>query len=182
MKIYTKTGDGGQTGLFGGGRVAKDSLRIEAYGTVDELNSVLGILQTESSDQKTGEIINFLQNQLFNVGSDLATPLDYVSTHFTIPRIGNEQIETAEKMIDNLESLLEPLQNFILPGGSKAAAYTHLARTVCRRAERRIVTLSEAEDINHKIIIFVNRVSDLLFVLARYLNKLEAKADTPWKK
>ncbi|GMU86249.1 MAG: ATP--cob(I)alamin adenosyltransferase [Ignavibacteriales bacterium] len=182
MKIYTKTGDGGQTGLFGGGRVAKDSNRIEAYGTVDELNSVLGLIPTECNDPKILEIISFLQNQLFNVGSDLATPLDYTSTHFSIPRVGDEQIAQAEKVIDELEAELEPLRNFILPGGTKAASYAHLARTVCRRAERRIVTLSEKEEINKKIVIFVNRVSDLLFVLARYLNKLEGKADTPWKK
>lgn len=182
MKIYTKTGDNGQTGLFGGGRVSKNSERIEAYGTVDELNSVLGLIQTESSDEKSGTIISFLQNQLFNVGSDLATPLDYQSPHFTIPRIGDSQIEEAERMIDELEQELEPLKNFILPGGGKAAAYAHLARTVCRRAERRIVTLSEHEDINRKIVIFVNRVSDLLFVLARYLNKLEKRTDIPWKK
>lgn len=180
MKIYTKTGDAGETGLFGGGRVAKDSMRIEAYGTVDELNSVLGILSTETSDKEVLEIISFLQNLLFDVGSDLATPVGNKATEKIIQRIDNSSTQKAEYYIDKLEVGLEALKSFILPGGSKAAAICHLARTVCRRAERRIVALSQSEDINPEIIIFVNRVSDLLFVLARHLNKLESKPDIKW--
>lgn len=181
MKIYTKTGDGGETGLFGGGRVSKDSLRIEAYGTIDELNSVLGMLQSQTADAKVNEIVNSLQNNLFTIGADLATPISAGNAEKSISRLQNDAVLEIEQYIDLLESGLEPLKSFILPGGSKAAGICHFARTVCRRAERRIVALTQHEEINPEIVKFVNRVSDLLFVLARHLNKLDSKPDIIWK-
>jgi cob(I)alamin adenosyltransferase len=179
MKIYTKTGDSGDTSLFGGQRVPKDALRIEAYGTVDELNSVLGIALADAPDEEIRSVILQIQHQLFALGADLATPRSV--TRKTIRRIEPRDCLRLEKEIDRIDSLLKPLHSFILPGGSHLAARLHFARTVCRRAERVVVRLSRNEDIGEGTTMYLNRLSDLLFVLARYANQ---RADIPeirWK-
>src|SRR3989339_228565 len=181
MNIYTKTGDDGTTGLFSGERVLKSSLRVEAYGTVDELNSVLGIISTLELDEKIKEPVRKIQNLLFNLGSDLATPIHSKMSN-KIERIKNEDIEFLENLIDEYENELQPLKNFILPGGSTASAYLHNARTVCRRAERLVVQLSRDEKVNEILIKFLNRLSDLLFVMARMANHLAGKDDVKWEK
>ncbi|MDD8017024.1 MAG: cob(I)yrinic acid a,c-diamide adenosyltransferase [Bacteroidota bacterium] len=178
MKIYTKTGDRGETGLFGGERVPKDALRIEAYGTVDELNSVLGIVRSLKPHRTIEKILAKVQNDLFVVGADLATPKGKKNS--VIPRIKNSHASSLEKIIDALEENLHPLKTFILPGGSVIASHLHFARTVCRRAERQAVRLSRNEDIGDAIIIYLNRLSDLLFVLARFANHCEDHAETKW--
>ncbi len=180
MKIYTKTGDKGETGLFGAGRVSKDSLRIEAYGTVDELNSFIGYAITEINDAELKKILFKIQNQLFIVGSDLAAPNE--DKQGIIPRVKEEYIKEVENHIDFFSEKLEELKNFILPGGTKGASLLHIARSVCRRAERKIVKLNKAEKVNPFIIIFLNRISDFLFVLARYENKINNQPDVNWNK
>ena len=181
MKIYTKTGDNGETGLFGGQRVPKNSLRIETYGTVDELNSFLGLALVERQSEKTAEIITWLQNLLFVAGAELASPEAKNDQNSIIPHIVPEDSLQAEQYIDELTSQLDELKNFILPGGCKSAAALHVARAVARRAERLIVALQNAEHINHNLLIFVNRISDLLFVLARYENHTANIRDIEWK-
>lgn len=181
MKIYTKGGDRGETGLFGGERVAKSSIRIEAYGTIDELNSFIGLAITELRSDEVKELLNTIQNQLFTVGSDLATPENEKNKKYDIPRVPKDFIENAEGQIDKFEEKLEPLKNFILPGGSKAASILNICRTVCRRAERRVVLLKATEQVGENIIIFLNRLSDLLFVLARYENMISEHPETIWK-
>jgi cob(I)alamin adenosyltransferase len=176
MKIYTKTGDKGETGLFGGGRVAKDSLRIEAYGTVDELNSHIGLALTEVKDKDVKKLLEKIQNQLFALGSDLATPEE----KFDVPRITKNFYEEIENSIDHFESRLDDLKHFILPGGSKSASLLHICRTITRRAERRAVSLSKKEKISEDIIIYLNRLSDLFFVLSRVENKAHGITDTKW--
>ncbi len=190
MKIYTKTGDKGETSLFGGERVPKDALRIEAYGTVDELNSILGIIRTLNYDKQLDKILKAVQNDLFIVGADLASPA--VSTvksssskskaRSYIPRIGRKNIAALERVIDTFEPKLKPLKSFILPGGSIIASYLHFARTVCRRAERATVTLSRQETLSGDIIIYLNRLSDLLFVLARWANQKAGVTEAKWKR
>jgi cob(I)alamin adenosyltransferase len=189
MKIYTKTGDDGETGLFGGPRVRKDDLRIEAYGTVDELNAVIGLARSHSTaavgqenlPTEIDSLLADIQHALFDLGSQLATP-DPKSrgTNF----VSDKQIESLEQAIDRFDSQLPPLKNFILPGGTSAAAWLHLARTVCRRAERYVVTLThrDAEKIEPQILIYLNRLSDLLFVLARAVNQFAGQPDVPWQK
>lgn len=178
MKIYTKTGDRGETGLWGGQRVSKDALRVHAYGTVDECNATLGLARTSAMDQELDQLVNTLQNQLFVVGADLATPGEAAN----IPRIGEDDVLFIEQAIDRLEEQLEPLKQFILPGGSAAAAQLHLARTICRRAERWVVSLARDESINPQIGIYLNRLSDLLFVLARAANQRAGVSDVPWER
>lgn len=178
MKIYTKTGDKGKTSLFGGLRVSKDASRIQAYGTVDELNSHVGAIRSLNPGSEINEVLEKLQNDLFALGSDLATPSPKKGA--AVKRIEPRHIEQAEKIIDRLDSKLELLQNFILPGGSRIAAQIHVARTVCRRAERCVVELSRKETIGTLPVIYLNRISDLLFVLARYANKLERIEETKW--
>lgn len=180
MKIYTKSGDTGETGLFGGDRVSKASLRIEAYGTIDELNSFIGLAVTEILNREVKELLQDLQQKLFTLGSDLATPDNEKTKKYNIPRVTEEFYIEAEKAIDYFESKLEELKNFILPGGSKAAAHLHICRTVCRRAERRVVELSSSEDINKNIVIFLNRLSDLFFVLSRIENAEAGVNDVKW--
>ena len=180
MKIYTKTGDKGETGLFGGERVPKNSVRIEAYGTVDELNSFIGLTITETADEYVKKLLLKLQNELFILGSDLATPDTEKNKKLNITRVPEKFSLDAEKAIDQFESKLEPLKNFILPGGSKSASLLHVCRTICRRAERRVVELKRHENINDNIIIFLNRISDLLFVLARYENSVSHIPDIKW--
>ncbi len=182
MKIYTKTGDNGETGLFGGERVSKDSLRIEAYGTIDELNSFLGLTITEVCDKSVKELLISIQNKLFVLGSDLATPINEKTSKLSITRVPKKFYKDLEKSIDKFENKLEPLRNFILPGGTKSAAMLHICRTVARRAERRVVALNNTVKVGQNIIIFLNRLSDLLFVLARYENKCQNVPDTKWNK
>jgi cob(I)alamin adenosyltransferase len=179
LKIYTKTGDDGTTGLFNGSRVPKDSLRVEAYGTVDELNSILGILSCYQLPEKLGPVISEIIRMLFNAGTDLATPAE-PKPKFEVNRIGGDNILFLEKNIDLLTSEMPPLRNFILPGGTIPAATAHHARTVCRRAERCMITLSQSEKISDEIIIFFNRLSDFLFTTARYINFKAGLVEEKW--
>ncbi len=178
MKIYTKTGDKGETGLFGGERVPKDALRLDAYGTVDELNSVIGIVQAMLPLSKLTPMLTRIQNDLFIVGADLATPASKTGMH--IERVDLSQSDALEGYIDALEAALTPLKTFILPGGTTAAAQLHCARTVCRRAERQIVHLSHTEPVGEALLVYVNRLSDFLFVAARYANHEAGGAEIPW--
>ncbi|HOJ03570.1 MAG TPA: cob(I)yrinic acid a,c-diamide adenosyltransferase [Bacteroidota bacterium] len=180
MKIYTRTGDNGMTALFGGRRVGKDSVRIEAYGTVDELNAQLGVARAAAHDLELTDRLAQLQNMLFVLGSDLATPID--NTQVNIQRIDDSHIARIERAIDEVEARLEPIRYFILPGGSPVAAQLHVARTVCRRAERSVVQLAAMEEINEADLRFVNRLSDYLFVLARFANAVAGVSDTQWSK
>ena len=181
MKIYTKTGDGGETGLFGGPRVSKDAPRIEAYGTVDELNSVLGVVRVQLSGGEVDALLAQIQNDLFALGAQLATPDP--AAHQTA-LVDSRHIAALESAIDRFEEGLEPLKQFVLPGGTPAAATLHLARTVCRRAERRVVTLARqsSQPIAGEMLVYLNRLSDLLFVLARAVNRQAGQADVPWQK
>jgi cob(I)alamin adenosyltransferase len=179
MRIYTKTGDKGDTSLFGGQRVPKDALRIEAYGTVDELNSVLGIVRADNADTEIDEILAGVQEQLFDLGADLATPRS--SEKKAIKRIETRDSQQLERVIDGLEPALKPLRSFILPGGAPVAARLHFARTVCRRAERAVVRLSRNEDIGEAVMSYLNRLSDMLFVLARYANQKSKVPEVKWK-
>ncbi len=171
-KIYTKTGDGGETGLGDGSRVAKDHPRVAAYGSVDELNAVLGLLLTEAQDLAADlvQLLRDIQNDLFDVGADLCLPQQGDEKPGAVLRVRPEQGVRLETAIDRCNANLLPLRSFILPGGSRVAAWCHLARTVCRRAERELVTLSHAEPVNPQVVIYLNRLSDLLFVLARVCN------------
>ena len=177
MKIYTKKGDSGETSLFGGQRVSKSSKRIDAYGTVDELNSVIGVTLSHGVQPRTQELLDKIQIQLFVLGSDLATP---PSKKIKIDRIGNNEIEFLEQSIDELEESLEPLTSFILPGGSPAGANLHVGRTVCRRAERLAVDCATTDNISESAIKYLNRLSDFLFVLARFENKKSGNEETKW--
>lgn len=180
VKIYTKTGDEGTTGLLGKGRVPKDDIRIEAYGTIDELNAVLGLIHAQEVDSSTLARISELQNELFVVGSALADPDPKGPFHSAIQP---EHVQRLERLIDELESELPPLSNFILPGGAPAAAKLHLARTVCRRAERQVVGLARqpGATVPSVLIVYLNRLSDLLFVMARLANHRAQVPDIPWK-
>jgi cob(I)alamin adenosyltransferase len=177
LKIYTKTGDDGTTGLFAGGRVSKAHPRVETYGTVDELNSILGAARAEGAQQI--EWLRRVQNDLFHVGADLATPLDAQADW--VVRTSDEAITWLEQSIDEMTAALPPLQHFILPGGTPAAAQLHIARTVCRRAERHAVTLAELEPITQNAVIYLNRLSDWLFTLARYENQLAGVLEEEWR-
>jgi len=181
MKIYTKTGDEGETGLYDGPRVTKSHARIEAYGEIDELNSVIGIVRAEELTDEMDQLLGRIQNDLFAVGAELATP-DPQSrgTDF----IQDEDVLTLEAVIDAHEASLKPLKQFILPGGTKPSAMLHCARSVCRRAERRIVALQHAEDqqVSKHVLKYVNRLSDLLFVLARAVNAIAGQHDVTWEK
>jgi cob(I)alamin adenosyltransferase len=179
MKIYTKTGDSGDTSLFGGQRVPKDALRIEAYGTVDELNSMLGIVRADNQDAEIDRILSEIQNQLFELGADLATPRSVEKK--VVKRIDPKDVQQLEKVIDAVDPVLKPLRRFVLPGGSPLAARLHFARTVCRRAERAVVRLSRNEDIGEAVTVYLNRLSDLLFVLARYANQKARVPEVKWK-
>ncbi len=179
MKIYTKTGDKGETGLFGGDRVSKDARRIEAYGAVDELNSLVGIIRALRPNKKIDQVLLGIQNDLFVLGADLATRK--TNKRSLIPRIGPSHVALLEKAIDTLQLPLTPLKTFILPGGTIAASHLHYARTVCRRAERSVVRLSRSEEINEYALVYLNRLSDLLFVLARYANHIGKEKETEWR-
>jgi cob(I)alamin adenosyltransferase len=178
MKIYTKTGDDGTTSLFSGGRVAKTHLRVEAYGTVDELNSVLGLARAHRPHAKTDEWLTQIQNHLLRMGADLATPLDAKADW--IVRIDAGAVTWLENTIDVMDAQLPELKNFILPGGTPAAATLHVARTVCRRAERLVVALKEQENIGEYPPIYLNRLSDFLFTVARWENMQAGEPDAKW--
>lgn len=180
MKIYTKTGDKGETSLFGGERVGKNNIRIKAYGSLDELNSFIGLTLAKVKNEKIKEVLFNLQNKLFIVGSDLATPSTEKNKKLDIQRTPTEFITEVENWIDEFSSNLDDLKNFILPGGSEGAALLHICRTIARRAEREIVELKRSEQITENIIIFTNRISDLFFVLSRYENKHSNIPDTKW--
>jgi len=180
MKIYTKGGDKGETGLFGGERVPKDFDRIEAYGTIDELNSFIALAVLEIKDIELRTLLEKIQNYLFILGADLSTPDSEKNQKFNIPRITGEHIEIIEKDIDYFDSRNDELKNFIIPGGDKGAVKLHVCRTICRRAERRVVTLGKKENIGENILIFLNRLCDLFFVIARFQNKVSGIEDTKW--
>lgn len=180
MKIYTKTGDKGETGLFNGERVPKSSLRVNVYGTVDELNTVIGLGRAFDPPEMLEDGLKQISAMLFSLGTDLASPLD-PPPKFEVIRITEENYKYLEELIDIYEERLPKLKNFILPGGSKVAAFLHNGRTVCRRAERLAVELAAAEPVNESAIIFLNRLSDYLFVAARLANYLEGVKDIEWR-
>lgn len=173
-RIYTRTGDQGDTGLGDGSRVAKDAARVEAYGTVDELNSVIGLLRTHALSEPLDEWLGEIQHRLFDLGGELCIPGHSI--------ISDAHVTALEHWLDRLNDALEPLADFILPGGSPAAAACHLARTVCRRAERRVVTLQAQETVNGPALRYLNRLSDLLFVMARSLNRAAGVPDVLWQR
>ena len=177
-RIYTKSGDDGDTGLGSGERVPKDHARVAAYGDVDELNSLLGLVLA-APDVPEAPLLRRIQNDLFDVGADLCVPPTSDERPGTCLRVTAAQVERMEKAIDRLNEPLEPLKSFILPGGSPASAWLHLARTTCRRAERAVVTARRTESINDQALIYLNRLSDLLFVLARVANA-GATGDVLW--
>lgn len=180
MSIYTRTGDQGQTSLLGGKRLDKDAARVETYGTLDELNSVLGLALSFCRSQRAREILAELQNELFEAGTDLASSGG--PAHANMRRVAKEDWQRLELLIDELQEKLPPLKNFILPGGTPGAAFIHLGRSVCRRAERLVVSLRKQEsEVNAEVLIYLNRLSDLLFVLARYENFSEGSAEVVWK-
>ena len=181
MKIYTKTGDTGETSLFGGERVQKSVQRLRAYGTIDELNSFIGMAVVETADDGVKEILQKIQNQLFSLGADLATPETKKTKKLNVFRVDKKFHRFAEETIDKYETKLDELKSFILPGGSKSASILHVCRSVCRRAESEIVELSNSEKVNKEIIVYVNRLSDLFFVLSRYENKIAGIPDIKWK-
>jgi cob(I)alamin adenosyltransferase len=179
MKIYTKTGDRGQTALFGGARVSKASLRVSAYGDVDELNSHLGVVCAHCTDAALGTRLREIQAELFSLGAELAKNPDK-DVDLGVPGIADPEIERLEHDIDTFENELAPLKTFILPGGTPAAAFLHVARTACRRAERATVLLIDAEPVRAELLRYLNRLSDLLFVMARVANHRASVADVPW--
>ncbi|NBV50156.1 cob(I)yrinic acid a,c-diamide adenosyltransferase [bacterium] len=178
MKIYTKAGDDGTTGLFGGTRISKSAPRIMAYGEIDELNACLGVIRAETPHLPLKNALGEVQNHLFTVGAQLASP----NADPKIERMTAAHTESLERQIDAMQQTLSPLKNFILPGGSKTAAFLHLARTVCRRAERSMVLLSHMPDetVDAWVLSYINRLSDYLFVMSRVANQLEHLSDIPW--
>lgn len=181
MKIYTRTGDKGDTGLFGGGRVDKDHPRVDTYGDVDELNASIGVARARNVDSRIDEILNGVQRDLFSIGALLATPdREKMQEHLTKAVIGDARITELESFIDECDRELEPLKAFILPGGTEGAAALHFSRTVCRRAERKIVGLSRDVEIPSVVVIYLNRLSDLLFTLARFANKRAGNSEQNW--
>ncbi len=184
MKIYTKTGDKGTTALYGGNRVSKASARVESYGNIDELNSFIGLAKSEITDEKVLNQLKKIQFDLFILGSESATPTDKLTlangkSRLTL-MISETEIEELENWMDEYETQLEPLQYFILPGGGKSATALHVCRTVCRRAERSLVFLNESEEVRPELIKYLNRLSDYLFVLARYVSKLNKEKEEYW--
>jgi len=178
-RIYTKSGDQGETGLGDGTRVRKDDARIETIGDVDELNAALGLLAALGSSCPEFDLMRSIQNDLFDVGADLCVPPTEGEATGAKLRVTAEQIERLERAIDRLNERLKPLTSFVLPGGSIAAAHLHHARAVCRRAERRVVTLMKTQPVNQQVMIYLNRLSDLLFVLARVAND-DGRSDILW--
>jgi cob(I)alamin adenosyltransferase len=180
QRIYTKTGDAGETGLFGGGRVPKSHPRVEAYGAVDELNAVLGWACSVPATERIGDALRAVQADLFAIGAHLATAPKEGRATPKLPPLPHDRIGVLESWIDTAEAELPELRSFILPGGSPGGAALHIARTVCRRAERRVVELARVEAVPDVIIVYLNRLSDLLFVLARLENQRAGVADRTW--
>ena len=178
MKVYTKTGDKGETSLFGGARVSKGHLRIHAYGTVDELNSYIGLLNDLSPDESRNSELIRIQDRLFTLGALLAT--EHEEAKKKLPVITQEDVEYLEESIDTMERSLEPIKTFVLPGGHPTVSYCHISRCVCRRAERICVELSENNKVEEIVIQYLNRLSDYLFVLSRFLTKILKVKETPW--
>lgn len=187
-RVYTRTGDQGETALVGGRRVPKDSPRIEAYGTLDELNAVIGLARVFNAEQldrdpahrRLDEILRRLQNELFDLGSELATPPD--AAYEGMFRVGAEEVTALEKLMDECQKALPPLKSFVLPGGGRVGGFLHQARTVCRRAERGILALSRVEPIGEWPLKYVNRLSDLLFVLSRWAGKHLGETEYMWER
>jgi cob(I)alamin adenosyltransferase len=179
MKIYTKTGDQGTTSLFGGKRVSKGDLRIETYGTVDELNSWMGVIRDQDVNAKRSEVLISIQDRLFTIGSVLAT--EPGNTKVKIPSLSESDTEFIEKEIDTMEAELEPMRFFVLPGGHQSVSFCHVARTVCRRAERLIINLHTHEPVDLLVVKYLNRLSDYLFVLSRKMTAELVVQETPWK-
>ncbi len=173
--IYTRAGDRGETSLFGGQRVPKDHPRVATYGALDELNSALGVSISFLRQRRVAALLRQVQSDLFQLGAELASP---GSDRF---RLAVERVAWLERAIDEYDAKVEPLKSFVLPGGAPAAAFLHLARTFCRRAEREAVALSQREEVAAHVLAYLNRLSDLLFVLARYVNKAEGRRETPWQ-
>ena len=181
VKIYTKTGDDGTTGLFGNERVPKDALRVEAYGTIDEANCSIGTALAAGAPAELARVLLDLQARLFDLGADLATPRGVRPDPSYLTRIDERHVTALEGLIDRFEADLPPLTNFVLPGGTATAAHLHQARAIIRRAERLLVTLARTENLGSSLVVFVNRLSDLLFVLARWANHAAGVPDVPWK-
>ena len=187
-RVYTRTGDHGETALVGGRRVPKDSPRIEAYGTVDELNAIIGLARVFNAEQKKpgkrhrwlDGVLRRLQNELFDLGSELATPAD--AAYEGMFRVGPEQVTALERLMDECQKELAPLKSFVLPGGGRVGGFLHQARTVCRRAERRVLELSRVEAIGEWPLKYVNRLSDLLFVLSRWVGKHLGETEYLWQR
>lgn len=179
MKIYTKTGDQGSTSLFGGKRVLKSDLRIDTYGTIDELNSWIGVLRDQSVNQNRSATLIEIQDRLFTIGSILAT--EPGNTKVKIPALTETDITFLEKEIDAMDTLLPPMKFFVLPGGHQAVSFGHVARTVCRRAERLVIALNQVDPISDLVIKYLNRLSDYLFVLCRIMTQELQASETPWK-
>ena len=179
MKIYTKTGDAGETSLFDNSRVSKADPRVDAYGEVDEVNACLGAVLAHKVDDDVADVLTAIQKDLFAVGARLADPSSRIAERVTKAAVTAQQIELLETTLDRLETELPPLRRFILPGGSQAGALLHLARTVCRRAERRVVGLG-ADSVEPGVIIYLTRLSDLLFVMARAVNHRAGVPETEW--
>lgn len=179
MKIYTKTGDKGTTSLIGGTRVSKDDIRIEAYGTVDELNSWIGLLRDQKPGKEQEDVLLEVQDRLFSIGSNLAS--DPERSKMKIPHINEEDIQLLEKNIDRMNEELPEMKSFILPGGDQSQSFCHVARCVCRRAERNTIHLSGESFVDPLIIKYLNRLSDYLFVLARKIGKDRSAVETPWR-
>ena len=180
MKIYTKTGDKGQTSLIGGRRVSKADLRIDAYGTVDELNSWIGLLRDQPVNESRKELLKEIQDRLFTVGASLATDPEK-AVKKAIPDIIQDDITLLEQAMDDMDASLPPLRAFVLPGGHASVSYCHLARTVCRRAERLVIHLSEQSPVDELVIQYMNRLSDYLFVLSRKMTQELGSEDVAWK-
>jgi cob(I)alamin adenosyltransferase len=183
LRIYTRTGDAGDTGLFGGGRVPKNHPRVEAYGDVDELNAAIGFARSIEQMSRIDEVLVPIQRDLFAIGALLATPdREKMRQHLEKARVDEERIGQLERAIDDGDRELEPLRSFIVPGGSPKAAALHLARTICRRAERRVVSLTDSgiDEIPQVVVIYLNRLSDLLFTLARVANRRAGAGEVTW--
>jgi cob(I)alamin adenosyltransferase len=179
VKIYTKTGDAGETSLFGKRRVSKADSRVDAYGEVDELNSCLGVVRAQGVDSDLAAALEAIQRDLFALGARLADPSARIAGHVSKVAIAEAEVERLEQLIDRLEAELPPLRKFVLPGGSPAGAMLHLARTVCRRAERRVIALG-ADAVPPIVVVYLNRLSDLLFVMARAANHRAAAPEVEW--
>jgi cob(I)alamin adenosyltransferase len=183
LRIYTRTGDAGDTGLFGGGRVPKNHPRVEAYGDVDELNAAIGFARSIEQMPRIDEVLVPIQRDLFAIGALLATPdRDKMRQHLEKARVDEDRVGQLERAIDDGDRELEPLKSFIVPGGTPKAAALHVARTVCRRAERRVVSLTESgiDEIPQVVVIYLNRLSDLLFTLARVANRRAGAGEVTW--